>query len=138
MHKVQGNIGEAAAILHFTKLGYVVSKPLYENSPYDLIVDDSGNIYRIQVKTTKNVTPYGNFRVELRTKGGNSSWNGVVKTVNSESCDSLYIYCEDGTEYLIPVHLISGQVTVTLGDKYDEYKVNAPVAQLVGGNTLRT
>jgi hypothetical protein len=122
MHKCQGNVGEAAAILFFTKSGYVVSKPLFENTPYDLIVD-KGTLQRVQVKTTNHKKPSGSYSVELRTKGGNTSWNGVVKVVESASCDLLYVYCEDGSEYLIPVSLISGQSSVTLGTMYSQYKV---------------
>lgn len=121
MHKFQGNIGEAAAIFHFTKLGYVVSKPLFENTPYDLIVD-FGIIKRVQVKTTSS-SRNGSFRVELRTKGGNTSWNGVVKCVTKDQCDLLFIYCEDKSKYLIPVDLIDGKTMITLNDTYEEYKI---------------
>jgi hypothetical protein len=122
MHKVQGNIGEAAAILHFTRLGYIASKPLFENTPYDLIVDDGTRLQRVQVKTS-NSSRNGNFRVELRTKGGNTSWNGVVKCVTSSQCDLLFVYCEDQAQYLIPVALIDGRTMVTLSSTYAEYKV---------------
>lgn len=122
MNKAQGNIGEAAAIFHFAKLGYIVSKPLFENTPYDLIVDDGCRVFKVQVKTTRYRKPT-NFCVELRTKGGNTSWNGVVKVVTKEACDLLFIYCEDGSQYLIPVEVIDGQVTLTLGKQYLQYKI---------------
>lgn len=123
MHKVQGNIGEAAAILHFTKLGYIVSKPLFENTPYDLVVDDGCSLLKVQVKTTGNRKRATNFCVELRTKGGNTSWNGVVKVVTKATCDLLFVYCSDGSQYLIPVEEIDGQVSVTLGRKYASFMV---------------
>lgn len=122
MHKVQGNIGEAAAILHFARLEYIVSKPLFENTPYDLLIDDGAGIQRVQVKTTSSLRN-SNYRVELRTKGGNTSWNGVVKCVTSSQCDLLFVYCEDGTQYLIPVDLIDGQTMVTLSPSYAVYKI---------------
>lgn len=127
MHKVQGNIGEAAAILYFARLGYIVSKPLFENTPYDLIVDNGEGLQRVQVKTSNSLRK-GNFRVELRTKGGNTSWNGVVKCVNSEQCDLLFVYCEDQAQYLIPVAVIDGRTMVTLGPAYAEYKVYQSLA----------
>jgi len=48
-----GGIGEIAVASHFARAGYFVSKPLAEQAPYDLIVDDGKALHRIQVKTTK-------------------------------------------------------------------------------------
>jgi len=123
MNKAQGNVGEAAALLYFTKQGFIVSKPMFENTPYDFIVDDGTTLQKVQVKTTSYKKPSGNYAAELRTKGGNTSWNGVVKVITKDSCDLLYIHCGDFSQYLIPVERIDGQVTVTLGKDYAEYRV---------------
>lgn len=123
MHKDQGNLGEAAAMFHFTRIGAKVSKPLFENTPYDLVVDLEGKLSRVQVKSTSYQNRSGNYILELRTKGGNSSWNGVVKTVDSSGCDLLFAYCTDGSIYVIPPVALCGQGRVTLGKKYEEFRV---------------
>ena len=122
MHKDQGNIGEAAAILYFTKIGAKVSKPLFENTPYDLVVDIGGNLKRVQVKTSSSLNKYDNYVLELRTKGGNKSWNCVVKLADSSGCDLLFAYCENGDMYLIPVEEFDGQGRITLGHKYEKFR----------------
>lgn len=122
MHKDQGNIGEAAAILHFTKIGAKVSKPLFENTPYDLIVDLEGVLQRVQIKSTSYQRD-STFQVELRTKGGNKSWNGIVKFADSSGCDTLFVYCTSGDSYLIPVEVFDGQGQISLGEKYRVYRL---------------
>ena len=47
-----GTISEAAVIMRFVKLGYRVSLPFGESTPYDLIVESPNDtLFRIQVKT---------------------------------------------------------------------------------------
>lgn len=49
-----GDIGEAIAIAEFTKAGAIVSKPLSDNARYDLIIELSNKLYKVQVKTTQS------------------------------------------------------------------------------------
>lgn len=46
-----GNIGEHLAIVELLKLGAQVSRPLGDNSRYDLIVDINGKLLTVQVKS---------------------------------------------------------------------------------------
>ena len=50
-----GIIGEEVLTTEFLKNGYIVSKPIGDNAPYDLIVDKNGKLRKIQVKTTENI-----------------------------------------------------------------------------------
>lgn len=78
-NKLQGNIGEAKAIHYYTELGYMVSKPLFENCAYDLIIDKDGMLLRVQVKTSTQKKANGRYDVNLRTMGGNRSGTGKSK-----------------------------------------------------------
>lgn len=49
-----GNIGEHIAILELLELGVQVSRPLGDNSRYDLILDIQNNLYTAQVKSTNS------------------------------------------------------------------------------------
>ena len=69
--RLQGLIGVAAAIDWFTRAGYLVSIPLNDSQPYDLVVDDGMRLLRFQVKTTTARGRYGNFTLALQTAGGN-------------------------------------------------------------------
>lgn len=51
-----GNLGEHLAILEFLKRGIVVSRPLGDNSRYDLVLEILGILYTCQVKTTNSAT----------------------------------------------------------------------------------
>ena len=42
----QGDIGEARAIYEYTRLGYGVSRTLFDSCRYDLIIDDGSTLQR--------------------------------------------------------------------------------------------
>ena len=48
--KQKQDIAVAAVILDLTKKGYIISEPMSENAPYDLICDTGEKLLRIQVK----------------------------------------------------------------------------------------
>ena len=88
----KGDIATATTIATFTRLGFDVALPLTESASYDLIVDD-----------------------------GENSTGYVVKRVEANSYDWLYVLRPGGAEYLIqqchagrrsitptPDHLIGG------------------------------
>jgi len=86
--KKQGSLGEARAIYEYTKLGFIVSKPL-QDCDYDLIIEKDGVLKRIQVKTTTQVPKGKYFVCNLRVLGGNQSFN-TAKNRNPESYDELF------------------------------------------------
>jgi hypothetical protein len=48
--QIQGAMTEQKCFLKCIELGYVVSKPLFDNARYDFILDAEGKLLRIQVK----------------------------------------------------------------------------------------
>jgi len=52
--KQKGVLGEQLVLLDLLKKGYIVSKPVNEDSPYDLLVDTKEELLRIQVKFRNN------------------------------------------------------------------------------------
>lgn len=89
----KGDIGVAQAIATFTKLGYDVLVPLTESAAYDLVVDGSEGLKRVQVKYS------GQKEVDLRRVHSNSQ-GYVVKKSKLDAYDWLYIYTQNGSEYL--------------------------------------
>lgn len=114
MNKAQGNIGEAAAILHYTKKGCIVSKPLFENTPYDLVVDSGEGLKRVQVKTSRNLKPSGKYEVNLRVFGGNRSGTGKVKHISKDEVDILFALLGDDRIEEVDVADIDGRSTINL------------------------
>lgn len=122
--KQQGDIGVAAAVFHYTKLGYVVSQPLTDNSKYDLIVDDGISLLRVQCKTTgysRNESQ--TYEVQLATSGGNQSWNKKARPIELPQCDIVFIYCMNGVQYEFPVGSVAGKKMLRLGSKQDQFKI---------------
>ena len=118
----QGNIGEASAIFEFVKKGWVVSKPLFVNSKYDLIVDTGEKLFRVSVKTSGYSKGDG-FEVNLATRGGNSSKN-TIKSRQKNDFDLLFVLVDNGDCYLIPsVDLGEAKYAIVVGrTKYNEFK----------------
>ena len=119
--KLQGNVGLGQAIAYYTSLGYVVSLPLNDSQKYDLIYDD-GKLWRVQVKTSFHKAPSGSFIVQLRQKGG-SSRSKLVRLFDPKSADFIFVFCEDGTRYLIPCSTVKCTSDMTLGPKYAKYQL---------------
>lgn len=117
--KKQGDVGLGAAIAWFTSQGACVCIPLTDSQRYDLVVETSDGLKRVQVKTCTLRAPSGVYRVELRTKGGNRS-RETVKLFSADDADLLFILTDEGC-YLIPSDLVDQQNTINLGDKYEAY-----------------
>lgn len=118
--KHQGSIGETRAIHEYTKLGYIVSKPICD-CDYDLIVDDGCSLKRVQVKTTKNKRR-GTYICNLRVMGGNQSFN-VVKNRNPDSWDILFVLTENENCWSIPSNKFDAVNSLTLDSRFDCYKI---------------
>lgn len=118
----QGDIGLGSAIAYFTSNHYVVSIPLTDSQEYDLVVDAGDGLKKVQVKTSSYQTPSGSYEVMLKTKGGNKS-RVSVKSFDPTAVDLLFILLSDGSRYLIPTDDDTNTGTITLGRKYDQFKV---------------
>jgi hypothetical protein len=121
----QGNAGELSAIVWLMEVGAVVSKPLVEVSDYDVIADflDGRPPLRVQVKTS-TCWRNGRFEVTLATRGGNQSWNGLVKRLDASRCDALFVHVGDGRRWFIPASELGGGSRIVLGGpKYAAYEV---------------
>jgi hypothetical protein len=120
--KKQGDVGIGSAIAHFARLGYTVAIPLTDSQDYDLIVDDSKVLYRVQVKTTTTISKYGVYVAHLRVKGGNKSGYNSKKFDNTK-CDLIFILCGNDATYLIPSKDTNCRAALSLGKRYEQYKI---------------
>jgi hypothetical protein len=115
--KVKGTVGVGKAIAYFTGKGMVVSLPLNDSQPYDLVVEMDGVLQKIQVKTSTS------DQIALRTMGGNQSFH-TAKLFNPMSCDYIYGMLNSGECWLIPTSQFTNKTTIKLTDKkYASYKI---------------
>jgi hypothetical protein len=120
----QGDLGELSAMEWLASQGYGIWLPVGHSPDCDLIADDGEALVRVQVKTS---TRYRNKRWEvmLCTRGGNQSWNGVVKRFSAARCDRLFVLVGDGRRWCIPAHSVEGATGMVLGGpKYAEFEVD--------------
>jgi hypothetical protein len=64
------------------------------------------------------------WEVALCTRGGNQSWNGVVKKLEAERFDYLFVVTGDWRCWFIPADEVGGRTVVLLGGpKYAPFEV---------------
>ena len=88
------DIAVTQAIATFTRMGWDIFLPLTESAAYDIIVDDTTRLQRVQVRFSSSKD------VELRRIHTNSQ-GYVVKKTKKNAYDWLYVLFPDGREYLI-------------------------------------
>jgi hypothetical protein len=119
----QGDLGELSAIDWLGAQGYVLYLPLGHSPDVDLIALDNERALRVQVKTS---TVYFNARwqVTICTRGGNQSWNGLVKEFSAGRCDRLFVLVGDGRRWYIPSQQVDAGSAVALGGpKYAAFEI---------------
>ena len=119
----QGDVGERAALYWLIGQGAHVSIPFGHSPHYDLIADFGGALSRVQVKTSV-CRQKERWAVTVCTRGGNQSWNGVVKRLDAAMYDHLFVLVADGRQWYIPATRIEGGRGITLGGpKYAGFEV---------------
>jgi hypothetical protein len=88
----KGDISELSVALQLKRLGYRVSRPLSQDSPYDLLADDGTRIFKIQVKSAHVAHKQGGYGVTMKTRENSrySECDFIVAHVEPE--DLYYIF----------------------------------------------
>ena len=99
--KLKGDIAVAAVILNLTKKGYIVSEPMSENAPYDLICDTGNKLLKIQVKYRKDgIIPH---RTSWADKNGTHTSN-----IDTSKIDYFALVNEDYSKICYPISTLAG------------------------------
>jgi hypothetical protein len=121
--RTQGDLGEASAIEWLASCGHPVWVPVGCSPDCDLVTRIDGRLVGVQVKTCRRLMN-DRFHVMVCTKGGNQSWNGVVKRFSAARCDWLFVLVADGRRWFIPASEVGGGSAIMLGGpKYAAYEV---------------
>jgi PD-(D/E)XK endonuclease len=119
----QGDAGEVSALQWLISQGAAVYLPFGHSPDVDLVADLGGRLVRVQVKTATFFRS-GRFELTLATRGGNQSWNGVVKTLDATRCDYVFAHVGDGRRWFIPATELGGGSSILLGGpKYEQFEV---------------
>jgi hypothetical protein len=119
----QGDFGELSAMSWLASRGANIAIPVGNNRHWDLVAELSGRVLRVQVKTTR-CRRRGRWEVTVATRGGNQSWSGVAKLLDTTRFDYLFIHVADGRRWFIPAGHVGGVSGLRLGGpKYAEFEV---------------
>jgi hypothetical protein len=103
--------------------GAFVLVPLLSSPDYDLIADFDGGLVRVQVKTSSFFVKQ-RWSVAVCTRGGNQSWNRIVKRFDPSRCDYLFAHVGDGRRWFVPAGELDGGTQIVLGGpKYSEFEI---------------
>jgi hypothetical protein len=136
----QGDHGERAALYWLAAQGAQVSIPFGHSPHYDLIAELGGRLLRVQVKTCA-CRQQGRWCVTVCTRGGNQSWSGLVKKLDLNRFDYLFVLVADGRQWFIPADRVEGGRAILLGGpKYADYEVEPgdPIPGYVAEGTPST
>lgn len=113
--KLKGDIAVAAVIFDLTKKGYIVSEPMSENAPYDLICDTGNDLLKIQVKCRRDgIIPHS-------TNWSDKSGCHQNK-INTSKIDYFALVNEDYTKICYPKSdLVGKSFNWTVPLIYQEY-----------------
>lgn len=119
----QGDIGEARAIYEYTRLGYTVSRTLFDSAKYELVIERDGEIQRVQVRTTTQKNRYGAPLVQLSTSGGNTKVH-TKRLRQDEDYDILFVLTDDNDCWSIPTTAFTARCELTVNPVvYAQYKI---------------
>lgn len=119
--RVQGDAGLGIAIAYFSRIGVRVGIPLTDSQPYDLMIDNAGELSRVQVRTT--TTRRGRYYfVSLKTVGANST-KVITKLFDRFAYEWLFVVCGDATAFLIPSEAITARHSIQLGRNFEAFRI---------------
>jgi hypothetical protein len=122
--RMQGDLGEAAAIEWLTRIGICVAFPLFHSPDYDLIADLQRDCSGPRSRQHDVRAETDHYAVQLATSGGNQKWTGVVKTFDPKRVDSLFVLVAGSRRWFIPAQEVEGRSAISVGgSKYSEFQV---------------
>lgn len=94
--KRDGDLGVYKAILDLHQKGYIVSDPLTEHAPFDLIIWRNCNAKTVQVK---HRSKDGSGKIEVRFRRTQWNTNGSYnEEIDKQPIDLYCVYCPESDE----------------------------------------
>jgi len=113
-YKHQGELVELKFLARAAELGLQVSKPYGDSAPYDFIVESGGDVFKVQVKSTR-------FN-DKRCKAFMCATGGRGRRYRQEEVDFVAAYVvTDDTWYIIPLAAIPGR-HISLNPRFQRNK----------------
>lgn len=121
--KEKGDFAAAQAIAYFMSNGYEVCLPIGDKRPYDMVVEQEGVLYRVQVKYAGYYKGDKKYKAALRTMGGNRSYY-TAKKYDANDFELLFVFTGNGRKFLLPWAEIKNRNSLSIEtSKYTRYEV---------------
>ncbi len=104
----KGKIAEAQILAAFVRAGVRVAIPFGGDSPYDLIAEINGKLFRVQVKWGRVVNGCVLFATAHQKRPNTTE--GFQRWAY-EDVDLFAVYSEQGESYLVPPEMTSATIT---------------------------
>jgi hypothetical protein len=108
--KRKGMMAELIFVVKAASMGFAVSKPYGDSEPYDLIVEQNGRVFRIQVKSVFTTSRWGYSISVARNRA-----HKPIVPYSAQEIDFLaaYVVAHDAW-YIVPVSEIAGLAHIRL------------------------
>lgn len=103
----KGLVTELTVQKEFIKHGFGVSVPLLPTSRYDMIVDIYGNLFKVQVKTSRPIPDSDGFKFKLRSTQTHR-WGVTEKQYERNEVD-MFATVYNNNVYIVPQYLVDGK-----------------------------
>lgn len=109
----KGNAAELAVAAEAAKLGLSVFAPLTEHARYDLVLEVSGRLFRVQCKW--GACNGQTISVRLASSYHSPTRGYVVRKYTAKEVDLIAVYCDHTRRsYLLPIEVVAGLSLMTL------------------------
>ena len=99
--QIIGALTEQKCFIKCIEMGYIVSKPLFDNARYDFVLDTGKNLLKIQVKTSHwKDEEHSGFIFNCYSQHSTSDGNKRMKYTKEEI--DFFMTEQDGIFYLYP------------------------------------
>jgi hypothetical protein len=119
--RAQADYALGVTIAYFSSKGHTVFLPITDAHGCDLVVDIDGELKRVEIRSTSQMSKSGYYVASINT----------VKHVSCRKFDLLLIASKDGSIWIFPKeNIIDINSHITLNHERDMYKVCAGMMEL--------
>lgn len=136
-----GSLVEERFTIRMMDRGVRVLKPVDPSSPYDSVIDISGELYKVQIKKgtrRKDAEQHKQFYVDLRAGGHKQNQRSDGKRYSEEEVDYFAIYDErEDMFFLVPHSDVGGKsISITKDSRRTKYRLEQRLDRIMSQTNI--
>jgi len=125
--KRRGELGEIAFLHRASQEGLRVSRPFGDSEPYDFIVDNGEQRWRVQVKVTDTRHSKNSYSVKAGRRGYAKKGEAVFSPYRPSEIDFLVLhFAPDNLWFILPIDALKGRTSLCFSQRYPNRGPCAP------------